>query len=142
MNTFLLEILTPEEPFFRGECASLVIPTGDGMLGIMANRAPLTAAIHHGAIFYSLPDGSRRICAVERGMITFSGNRARVLCESAVAPDAIDVEAEKRALAEAEAELSEKRSNEEYLLSQLAFARAFNRLRVKESAENRKDREP
>ena len=135
MNTFLLEILTPEKPFYRGDCVSLVFPTGDGMLGIMAHRAPLTAAIHNGAVFFTLPDGSRNVCAVERGMITFSENRARILCESAVAPDEIDEEAERRALAEAEAALREQKSKEEYALYQMTLAKSFNRLRVKGNAE-------
>ena len=135
MNTFLLEILTPEKPFYRGDCVSLVIPAGDGMLGIMAHRVPMTAAIHNGAVFYTLPDGSRYVCAVERGMITFSENRARILCESAVSPDEIDEEMERRALLEAEAAMREQKSKEEYALYQMTLAKSFNRLRVKGNAE-------
>ena len=42
---FHLEILSPERRFYTGPCLSLVVPISDGMLGIMAGRAPLTAAI-------------------------------------------------------------------------------------------------
>jgi len=134
MTPFTLEILTPEKPFFRGDCESLVIPTGDGMMGILAHRLPLTAAIHSGIVLFTLPGGERRICAVERGMVSVADNRARILCESAASPDEIDEEAERRALAEAEAMLREKKSQEEYMMYQLSLAKAFNRLKVKQSA--------
>ena len=42
---FQLEILTPERAFYRGECISVIVPVSDGMLGIMANHTPMTAAI-------------------------------------------------------------------------------------------------
>ena len=135
MNTFLLEVLTPEKPFYRGDCVSLVIPVGDGMMGIMAHHIPITAAIHDGVVFFTLPEGERKVCAVERGMVTFSENRCRVLCESAVAPDEIDEEMERRALAEAEAEYRAKKSKEEYAFYQMTLAKTFNRLRVKGKSE-------
>ena len=137
MTTFELEILTPEKPFYKGECVSLLIPTSDGMIGVMAHRSPLTAAIHDGKIVFTLPAGDVRICAVTRGMVSVSRNRARVLCESAVRPEDIDIERERMALQEAELELRGRQSYEEFVASQLAFARAINRLKVKQySAEH------
>ena len=44
MKTFHLEILSPERSFYRGACVSLIVPISDGMIGIQAGRAPLTAA--------------------------------------------------------------------------------------------------
>ena len=129
---FHLEILSPERPFYTGECLSLVVPISDGMLGIMANHAPLTAAIMDGEVIFTLPDGTRRICAVSRGMLDISHNDARLLCMSAVAPEEIDEELERQAMQEAMLELSEKQGRKDYMVSQLAFARAFNNLKVKQ----------
>lgn len=134
MTPFLLEILTPEKPFYKGKCVSLVMPTTDGMIGILANHIPLTAAIHDGRIVFSTPEGETRICAVTRGMVGVSGDRVRVLCESAIAPEDIDIEKERLAMQEAEMDLRRRLSHEEYMASQLAFAKAFNRLKVKESS--------
>ncbi len=134
MNTFQLEILSPEKPFYSGPCVSIVIPTTDGMMGIQANHSPLTAALPQGEIAFTLPDGERRVCAVDRGMVSVSGNRVRVLSESAVSPDEIDEEAERRALEAAEIELRDKQSQEDFLLSQLSLRRSISRLKVKRSS--------
>ena len=98
MTPFSLDILTPEKPFFKGECVSLVIPTSDGMMGILANHSPLTAAVHDGKIVFTLPDGTLRVCAVTRGMVNVASKRVRVLCESAIDPADIDVEQERLAM--------------------------------------------
>ena len=131
MNIFQLDILTPERPFYQGECVSLVVPISDGMLGIMANHLPITVAIRDGEIRFTLPDGTKRVCAVTRGMLDISRNDVRILCESALAPEEIDEAAERRAMQEAQLAMQEKIGRKDYMLSQMAFARAFNNLRVK-----------
>ena len=72
MTPFHLQILAPERAFYDGDCVSLVVPISDGMLGIMAGRAPLTAALKDGEVIFTLPDGTRRSCAVTRGMLDIS----------------------------------------------------------------------
>ena len=131
MTPFRLEILSPEGPFYVGDCVSLVVPTSDGMRGILAHCLPLTAAIRDGQVVFTLPDGEIRLCAVTRGMVSVSSARARILCESAAAPEEIDEAAERAALEAAESELRAKRSYEEYMVSELTLARALNRLKVK-----------
>ena len=79
MKSFHLEILSPERNFYTGECISLVVPISDGMLGIMAGRTPLTAAISDGEVIFTLPDGTRRVCAVADGMVDVSGGAARIV---------------------------------------------------------------
>lgn len=135
LTPFHLEILSPERSFYTGDCVSLVVPISDGMLGIQYGRAPLTAAIADGEVTFTLPDGTRRVCAVSSGMVDVSRDDARILCESALAPEEIDAEQERQALEEARLALAEKMAYRDYMLSQLAFARAFNNLRVKRKSE-------
>ena len=132
MTVFHLEILSPERTFYNGDCVSLVVPINNGMFGIQAHHAPVTAAIADGEVRFTLPDGTVRLCAVSGGMVDVSDNDARLLCESALAPEEIDEALEKRALDEARLALSEHMAYKDYMLSQLAFARAFNKLRVKQ----------
>ncbi len=136
MQTFHLEILSPERAFYIGECVSLVIPISDGMLGIMAHHTPLTAAICNGEVTLTLPDGSRQICAITQGMVNVSGNEVKVLCESALHPEEIDAEKERRAAEEAMLEMRKQQGKKDYVLSQIAFAKAMNHLRVKQHSEN------
>ncbi len=136
MNTFYLEILSPNRAFYRGECTSLVMPIGDGMMGIMANHTPLTASISDGEVKFRKPDGETVICAVMQGMVDVTDNRVRLLCESALAPDEIDAEAEHRAAEEAMAEMKKKQSQKEFALWQLSFQKAVNHLRIKDKQVN------
>lgn len=133
MKPFHLEILSPERVFYAGDCLSLVVPISDGMLGIMAGRAPLTAAIADGAVVFTLPDGTRRVCAAADGMVDVSGD-VRILCESALAPEEIDEAMERRAMEEARLALAERMAYKDYMLTEPAFARAFNNLRVKKKS--------
>lgn len=132
MRTFHLEILTPEKPFYTGECVSIVIPVSDGMLGIMAGHTPLTAAIHHGCVTFTDGDGAKTECAVSRGILNFDGNGARLLCDYASLPENIDEDQERMDIEEAELALSEKQSHVDFVTSQLTLAKAFNNLKVKQ----------
>lgn len=134
MTPFRLEILSPDGPFYVGDCVSLVVPTSDGMRGIQAHCLPLTAAIRDGKIVLTLPDGTVRLCAASRGMVNVSRDAVRILCESAVSPEEIDEEKEREALEEAERELRQKLSYQDYVAAQLAFAKAINRLKIKQTA--------
>lgn len=132
MRQFHLEILTPENPFYVGECLSLSVPVSDGMLGIMAGHTPLTAAIHDGCVVYTLPDGTKTRCAVSRGMLNFDAGGARLLCDYAVLPENIDEERERRELREAEFALKEKQSHADYVVNRLTVIKTLNNLKIKQ----------
>lgn len=131
MNTFSLEILSPERVFYRGECVSLVIPVADGMMGIMAHHTPFSAAIFDGEVTFTTPNGETRICAVTRGMVDMQDNRLQLLCEKALRPEEIDEQAEKQAIEEAKQELEKKQSQRDFAIWQMTFQRAVNNLKVK-----------
>ena len=132
MTEFDLEILTPEKPFFTGKCVSVVFPTIDGMMGVMANHSPMNAAVCDGKMVFTLPEGEVMVCAVTRGMISVSGSRTRIMCESAIDIEDIDIEKERLAMQEAELEMRKLQSHEDYMVSKLAFAKAINRLKIKQ----------
>ncbi len=132
MNSFTLEILTPERTFFKGECVSLVLPITDGMLGIMANRAPITASISCGEGTYTLPDGKKIVFSISGGMLEVAKNHAELLCDSALLPEEIDEVRELEKAENARLELSKKQSHKDYLLSQIMLSDAINNLKVKQ----------
>ncbi len=136
METFHLEILSPERAFYTGDAVSMVIPTSDGMMGIMANHSPLAAAIPDGAISFTKPSGEKVICAVNRGMVDVGDNRVILLCESALSPDEIDEEAERRELELSKSEMKKEQSKKDYKLWKLSFDQSVNRLKVKKNQKN------
>ncbi|MCR5768733.1 MAG: ATP synthase F1 subunit epsilon [Lachnospiraceae bacterium] len=129
MESFHLEILSPERPFYKGDCVSLVVPVSDGMMGVMAHHEPLTAAILDGELQFTTPDGERKVCVVSRGMLDISQNDARILCDSALAPDEVDEALEKQAKTDALIAEQEKEGLRDYRRTQLAFAHAVNTLK-------------
>ncbi len=131
MKTFHLEILSPDRAFYIGECVSLTVPFADGSYGVMADHAPLTAAIVPGEVTFLKPDGKRVVAAVSQGMMSVDSENVRVLCESALYPDEIDEEEQRREAELAAEDMKGRQSYKEYMLSQLIFARAVNNLRVK-----------
>ena len=43
--TFHLDILAASVPFYRGDCVSLVIPTQDGEIGVLAGHCNAVGAV-------------------------------------------------------------------------------------------------
>ena len=132
MNSFHLEILTPERVFYRGDCVSLIVPVSDGMMGIMAHCEPRTASLAIGEAYYTRPDGEKILFSISGGMIDVDNNTVKLLCEYALLPEEIDEELARREAEDARAELAKKQSRRDYLLSQRMLMNAVNNLKVKE----------
>lgn len=132
MKTFDLEILTPERVFYRGECVSLIVPITDGMLGIMANREPVTASLTSGEAYYTRPDGEKILFSLSGGMIDVEHNTVKVLCEYAFLPEEIDEEQERMDMENARSELRKEQSKRDYMLSKIMLSNAINKLKVKQ----------
>lgn len=132
MKGFNLEILTPERVFYRGECVSLIVPITDGMLGIMAGREPITAALTSGEAYYTKADGEKILFSISGGMIDMENNTAKVLCEYALLPEEIDEERERLEMENARSELRKDQSKRDYALSKLMLSNAINNIKVKQ----------
>lgn len=132
MKTFRLEILTPERVFYRGDALALTVPITDGMLGIMANREPVTASLTGGEAYYTKPDGTRILFSISGGMLDVADNTAKVLCEYALLPEEIDEDRERRHVETARSALRKEQCKRDYLLSKLMLSHAINNIKVKE----------
>ena len=131
MNTFHLEILSPEREFYNGDCVSLVLPISDGMIGIMANHPAMTAVIGDGEVRFILPGGEEKKCIVSKGMFDISKNDARLLCDAAAAPEEWDAYVKRQKEEEARIEEEEKKARRDFMKTQLSIARALNSLKAK-----------
>lgn len=132
MKTFRLEILTPQRVFYRGESQSLIVPITDGMLGIMANREPVTASLTSGEAYYTKPDGEEVLFSISGGMLDVQGNKVELLCEYALLPEEIDEAKERREADNARLEMARKQSRRDYMLSKLMLTNAVNNLKIKQ----------
>ncbi len=131
MREFDLHIIEADNDFYQGKCVSLVIPTTEGMYGIMAMHENFVAAITIGVLKYTLPDGTRCHAAVSDGIVKVEDNEVIILVESAEDPDEID---EARARSEEEMArdvLNGQADRFNYRAAKGILARAVNRLKIK-----------
>ncbi|MCR5686060.1 MAG: F0F1 ATP synthase subunit epsilon [Lachnospiraceae bacterium] len=132
MESFHLEIFSPERPFYVGDAVLLTVPVSDGMMGILAHHEPMTAAVMDGEASFKLPDGTVRVCVMSRGMLDISQNDARILCDSVFSPEELDDALEREAAAAEALKEQEKQALRDYRVAQLAFAKAVNTLKNKQ----------
>ena len=131
MRDFALRILETDEEFYNGRCTSLVVPTTEGMYGIMANHANLFAALEPGVIKYTTPEKETFYAAVSGGMVKAEGEEVLVLADSAESPDEIDEYRANAEIAEAKALLESGADDFMYRNAEAMMQRAINRIKLK-----------
>lgn len=102
-----VEVLTPEGEVFSGEARQVSTRTAVGEVGILANHAPLLAALQPAELRLHLSDTETRRYAQAHGWLQVFGNHAKLLLEEAVAPEELDAARLKEQLADAEQRLAE-----------------------------------
>ena len=99
---FEVEVLTPEGEVFNGEVRQVSTRTAVGEIGILANHAPLLAALKPAELRLHLSDSETRTYAQAHGWLQVFGNHARLLIEEAISPEDLDAASLKEQLADAE----------------------------------------
>jgi F-type H+-transporting ATPase subunit epsilon len=107
---FDVEVLTPEGEVFSGEVRQVSTRTAVGEVGILANHAPLLAALRPAELRLHVTDSETKRFAQAHGWLQVFGNRARLLVEEAISPEDLDPATLKEQLADAEQRLGEAES--------------------------------
>lgn len=134
MARILLEVITPERVVVREEVDIVTAPGVEGEFGVLANHAPMVAAIKIGPLRYRVGD-SESWLAVSGGFCKVSGNKITFLVEAAERAEEIDVERALRAKERAEKRLQAYQAKLEeidYARARAALQRALTRLLVAE----------
>jgi F-type H+-transporting ATPase subunit epsilon len=106
-SRFEVEILTPEGEVFSGEVSQVSTRTAGGEIGILANHAPLLAALKPAELRLFEGEGEPKRYAQAHGWLQVFGNHARLLVEEALAPEDLDTATLKAQLSDAEQRLAE-----------------------------------
>jgi F-type H+-transporting ATPase subunit epsilon len=101
-SKFEVEVLTPEGEVFSGEVRQVSTRTAVGEIGILANHAPLLAALKPAELRLHVSDSETKTYAQAHGWLQVFGNHARLLVEEAISPEDLDAAALKEQLADAE----------------------------------------
>lgn len=131
MSRFQISILAADSVLYEGPCESLIVPTPQGLYGILAKHSSMISAVVPGLLSYRIPGGREQYAAVSAGLVKVEDNEVLVLVDTAERPDEIDANRAKRAADEAKEAILQKRSIQEYRSAQANLARELNRLSVK-----------
>jgi len=102
-----VEVLTPEGEVWSGEVRQVSTRTQSGQIGILANHAPLLAALRPTELRLHVSEGETVRYAQAHGWLQMFGNRARILVEEAAAPGDLDAGVLRERRSDAERRLSE-----------------------------------
>jgi F-type H+-transporting ATPase subunit epsilon len=87
---FPAEVITPEGQVFAEDIEMLSTRTSEGTIGILARHEPLLAMLEPTELRLYRSDSEIVRFAQSEGYLQFQDNRALLLVEEAIAPDALD----------------------------------------------------
>ena len=85
MDTFKLEILTPNGEIFNGEAVSVTLPGEEGEFGVLANHSSLSTLLEAGVIDIEKEDKTVESILINWGVVNVDEEKVIVLVEGAVA---------------------------------------------------------
>lgn len=130
MNTFPLQIITPDKVFFDGDVQRLIVRTTEGDVGILAKHENYVAALPSGPVKLTLSDGTLRIAALSGGALKVSPDRTAILANAVEWAEDIDVDWAKRSEEDARRKVETSKTQHDLDVAEAKLKRAINRLRV------------
>ncbi|MBA1432889.1 MAG: F0F1 ATP synthase subunit epsilon [Epsilonproteobacteria bacterium] len=85
MDTFKLEILTPNGEIYNDKAVSVVLPGKEGEFGVLAGHASLTTLLEAGVVDVEKEDKSVESIVIDWGVAQVSEEKVVVLIEGATA---------------------------------------------------------
>lgn len=128
-ETFEIEIITPDEVFYKGELVFIEFTTVEGEVGIYKNHIPMTTILEP-CVMRLYENGVMKKCAILGGFVEIQKEKLRVLAEDAHWPDEIDIERAQEALKRAEERLVHRKSDVDIVRAEAAMKRALARTNV------------
>lgn len=131
-TTYSLSVVTPEREIFQAPVEATQLPGMEGSFGVLANHAPLVAALVPGLVRITDADGRELRLFVGGGFFQVSNNQAQLLADSAEFSSEINVERAGASLERAQSRLAGKMDGEilQRERAEAALGRARARVRV------------
>ena len=79
MNTFQLNISSPEGKLFSGEATCVTLRGAEGDLAVMAGHVPFITSVQPCDVHVTLPDGAERVGRAESGLLTVARDGVTLL---------------------------------------------------------------
>ena len=106
-HTLSVEVLTPEGEVFSGDVVQVSTRTMTGEIGILANHAPVLAALQPTELRLHVSDSETKRWAQAHGMMQVFANHVQLLVEEAIPPEDLDQSTLKEQLEDADRRLKD-----------------------------------
>ena len=81
MATFKFELVSPERILFSGEVISVIVPSVEGEMTVLAGHAPLVATLKAGIVFVQTTDQNGKEFFVNGGLVEVNQETTTILAE-------------------------------------------------------------
>lgn len=81
MATFKFELVSPERILFSGEVVSVIIPSTEGEMTVLAGHAPLVATLKAGIVFVQTTQSNGKEFFVNGGLVEVNQASTTILAE-------------------------------------------------------------
>jgi ATP synthase, F1 epsilon subunit (delta in mitochondria) len=112
MATFTFELVSPERLLFSGEVESVVVPSSEGEMTVMAGHAPVMAVLKPGVVAVSEGKGAVRRLFVRGGFADVGPDGLTILAEVALPMEELDAETLAQHVRDAEEDVADAKSDE------------------------------
>ncbi len=134
MKSFKLQIITPEKVAYDTEAVEVILPTKDGVVGILANHVPYIAPLKADELLvYKRHDGSEDDVisfAVDAGVAEFAGNELLILVAEASQAADIDLALAQDAKKRAQELMAQELTDEDYANTLALIERETAKIKV------------
>jgi F-type H+-transporting ATPase subunit epsilon len=80
-QTFKFELVSPERILFSGDVISVIVPSVEGEMTILAGHAPLVATLKAGIVFVQTSDNNGKEFFVNGGLAEVNASTTTILAE-------------------------------------------------------------
>lgn len=127
MDSFTVEIITPDRVFYTGTASMIEFNTVAGEIGVYPRHIPLTTVIRPGVVTIH-EEGGEKKAAVHAGFAEILPDKVSILAEIAEWGDEIDVKRAEEARKRAEERIAQKDANLDLQRAEIALKKALVRL--------------
>ena len=129
MNSFPLEIVTPDGLIYSNTVESVLVRTTSGDVEILAGHLDLIATLAVGRTKIS-KSGEEKYASSQGGFIAVDSGKVRIVATTFEFSDQIDVERAVKAKDEAERRMTLAKNDKDVALAEAKLKRALNRISV------------
>ena len=90
MATFKFELVSPERILFSGDVVSVIIPSVEGEMTVLAGHAPLVATLKAGIVFVQTTESNGKEFFVNGGLVEVNQASTTILAEQGRFIEAVD----------------------------------------------------